>query len=521
LTPPAPTRISVDGKFEDWLGVPKYVDEVQATNNDIAFQRYGLILENGYLSFYLEVKGIILGDNYGYDSFFLFVDADGENSTGYFLRNLGAEYMVEIFGGNNTVASSSLYEFEGDDEYNWSAWNQIADVQASSYLDKMEVQIYPNDWTVEDDFLVLLYANDNEGNLTYSSISLGKRFGALAVTQRPLRDMVSAGVNDLLELEYKAFGSNVSVLATNLRHIGAGSVIDAPSGFNLTAGEKITRTVRVDTTASPNGSFVSLSLLSVEADRPVSIRGEAAKAYVNQGPFGNRIDGWFGDWKRNIGVDVDPKPITNENIDIDRYSANLTQTEAYFYLDVKGEILGGAYVPFNRMKPPPTVGQPAPPQPPRPLPKKSGEDILRIYVDSNSTDNECIIVGNIRADYLVEIKGIYGRILSKSLFHWEDGWKPLAGKLLAEKGREKLEVSFNISAVDIFQMKVVYETTDWKGEGDTSEALSLRGEKQEITRSDGKEKVLMPEFQEIIVPVAFTTLFLLFLQRKRRWNGGA
>src|SRR3989442_4736392 len=68
---------------------------------------------------------------------------------------------------------------------------------------------------------------------------------------------------------------------------------------------------------------------------------------------------------------------------------------------------------FTRLRPGQGNGSGGPPVP---LPRRTGEDILRAYIDLNSTDAAGVPVDGIYADYLLEVRGVAGRITTQALY---------------------------------------------------------------------------------------------------------
>ncbi len=115
-TPASPTRITVDGGLGDWSGIGFLNDTVVASDANVKLRAYSALLEpSGYLSFAIRVEGIALGDTTGFDGFYIFIDKDANPATGFSAREIGAEYLVAVRGGNNAVSSAALYGFTGTD----------------------------------------------------------------------------------------------------------------------------------------------------------------------------------------------------------------------------------------------------------------------------------------------------------------------------------------------------------------------------------------------------------------------
>ncbi|MCK4758022.1 MAG: hypothetical protein KAS67_06200, partial [Thermoplasmata archaeon] len=97
------------------------------------------------------------------------------------------------------------------------------------------------------------------------------------------------------------------------------------------------------------------------------------------------------------------------------------------------------------------------------LKKVSGEDMTRIYVDTNSSTGQDI--GGIQADYMIEVTGIRGKIISSKLYS-------LPGKTFVKdvetgNGPNELEAGVGIDDIECnTTMTVYFESTDWRGNTD-------------------------------------------------------
>ncbi|MEE9116047.1 MAG: hypothetical protein V3U09_04040, partial [Thermoplasmata archaeon] len=468
--------ITIDGQFQDWSGVDLYTDQGQGPNPDTSITGYGYTLDNGFFSFLIEVQGAALGDTTGYDSFYLFFDQDNDPSTGYIVRDLGADYMIEVFGGAGEVASVPMYGYEDtQDRLNFTQWNQIAIGQAYVAGNRLEGQVASNGrFDLSGDFRLMFCADDGEGGVTYSSVNIGPTHGALLATQAEFGQnlIVGSGANDIMRLTFEAKGADVHIESVSFDVIGA---LAQPIGsFDIVEGSTATRTVAVDTTPSTNGELIEISIANIITDTPYTIRGSGAKAYFEDSPTDIVIDGWFGDWEFvQKETDNDAFPIANPDLDIQEsaVSKDATDDTTYFYLEVENELLGGVSAPQVRHKRPPSSGgQPAPPPVMR-LKRMAGEDVTYIYIDSNTsddTDGPLIVDIDVRPDYMIRIEGVYGRVVGEEICHWDPGWNCTS---LVEVGKDtsRIEVSASIPGSSSSEIGVVFASTDWRQRKDTTE----------------------------------------------------
>ena len=467
--------ITIDGQFRDWSGVDLYTNQGQGPNPDTSITRYGYSLDNGFFSFLIEVQGAALGDTTGYDSFYLFIDHDNDPSTGYIVKDLGADYMIEVFGGAREAVSVPMYGYEDtQDRLNFTKWSQIATGSADVGGNGLEGQLVSNGrFDLSGDFRLMFCADDGEGGVTYSSVSIGPTHGALLVRQAEFGQnlVVGNGANDIMQLTFEAKGADVQIESVRFDVFGA--LAQPLSGFEIEEGSTATRIIEVDTTLSTNGDLIEISIADIITDTPYTIRGSGAKAYFEDSPTDMVIDGWFGDWESiQKETDNDASPIANPDLDIQEsaVSKHATDDTAYFYLEVENELLGGVSAPQMRHKQPPSSGgQPSPPV--IRLKRMGGEDVTYIYIDSNTSDDtDGIPIKDIdvRPDYMVRIKGVYGRVVEEEVCQWGPGWN-CTGLVEVSKDTSRIEVSASIPGSSSNVIRVVFASTDWKHRKDTTE----------------------------------------------------
>jgi len=197
------------------------------------------------------------------------------------------------------------------------------------------------------------------------------------------------------------------------------------------------------------------------------MRGQPARAYIGGKPDGKRVDGLFDDWtERNFdSIDDD---LVNNNVDILEFSADKDETFAYFYMRTDGFMLGGTAVPRIRSRSEP---QGSPSNGIVHIPREvSGEDVIRIYIDANSSDWYGLYLGETRYDYMIEIKGIYGKVLPHMslLFKWDGAGFSEWATVEVRKNAHKMECSAAlISLGSLHESNILFVTTDWSGRGDT------------------------------------------------------
>lgn len=487
--------IYIDGQFDDWEGASQYTEQGQGPNPDTSIVNYGYRLDNGHFSYLIGVQGAALGDLNGYDSFYVYVDMDNNPDTGYIVRDMGAEYMVEVFGGNREVIGTPIYEYvDSQDRLNFTQWQSLGTGRAAVDGNRLEGQFVSNGrLDFSGDFRLLFSIDDYEGGATYSSVEVGPTYGALLVTQREFSSnaVLQSGLNDVLRLTLEAKGVDVHIDTIIFNVIGAQA--QPLTSIDISAGSSVERTVQVDMSQATPDAMISINVSNVDSNVPFTVQGSGARAYYLNAPAEERIDGWFGEWEQQTDTDSDGTPVVNPDNDIQEsgVAKNTTDDTAYFYLQVQDQLLGGYSSPQVRQK----IGIPGPPQPAPPvtqLRRMGGEDRTYVYIDSNTsddTDGKLIQGIGIRPDYMIRIKGIYGRITSMEICHWDPPWNCVES-VEAILDTSKMEISAVIPGISTSEMGVVFASTDWRHRGDSTEPTT----RTDRSRGQGGPEPMAPSW---------------------------
>jgi len=492
------SAVIVDGNPAEWASLPTYVDPVPSPNPDAAIERYGVFSDGIRLYALVQVAGRALGDSAGYDAFYLFFDTDGDSTSGYQIEGLGVDDVVEVYGGEGRVVSARLYEFPPDAEINWSRRTVAAPVSAAVFGSALELAVDIDAFEFSaTDSVILVATDDFDGVVSRASLAITGTYGAIRIRQRPLVSVIPTGTGAALELEVTAMGTipdGDTWPVGPFSFVATAGVTAAASPATLTlsrANPSTTVIVFVTATAFSVGTPLEVAVSSVSADRPVTISGEGLRAYFEAVPPGIRVDGLFEDWAslrfRDTDVSASPRP----SLDIESFGGTSNASGTYFHLQVAGSLHGGIPIP-QRIAPAvsaPGGGGPSPPGPP--LPRVTGEDIAQVYIDVNSSDSVGVSVGGIFADYMVEVRGIGGRITSQTPFRWQPGWVPDSSLTLrTAKNATALEGSLGLSPAALNATEMVFATTDWSGVGDSTIVLATRGYHPSMTRGGPRFTVM-------------------------------
>jgi len=214
------------------------------------------------------------------------------------------------------------------------------------------------------------------------------------------------------------------------------------------------------------GDVVAVSLTRANSLVPVFIHGAPVRAYVAAPPIRVQIDGLFADWASRDVLDTDSKTVSNPDLDIVGYGAATSNSTAFFHVHVAGTMLGGG-IPERLFKSPVSVGNGSSGAGSPIQSRRTGEDILLVYLDSNSSDPQGFSIGGISANYLVEICGEGGKIASKTVYFWSNRWIRQPGvSVVAAKDDTDIEASLPI--VGLNRTRIVIQSTNWASAGDVT-----------------------------------------------------
>jgi len=469
--------LGVDGDFGEWAHVAKFGMQAPAALPEVSVDEWAVQSDAKMLYMYLETESNVVGTS-NVNSFFLFVDSDGDPATGYSVSTVGADYMLELHGWNQKVESASLMRFDStSDQFNWTSWTNIDSLTVATKAEKLEAMANLPAALSSGARFVLLAQDNVPSQASSISYPVPAKGGALIIVQEPgtgvssLDGTILASSNvSLARLVLKCEGASGTV--NSISPVVDGASLASPiTEVSLSQGDSESVEILVDSTMTPSQDLVSAyvtkaGVSSTFAD--VVIIGEPVRAYVSSPPPSIQIDGAFGDWTERISPDTDSVPIANPNINMTAVGSVNTTSYAAFYVSVQGQVFQGAYVPAIRGKPTSQGGGGGPVVPHR----KTGEDILRVYIDSDISNTTGQLIQRstkvIGADYLLEIDGINGEIVSRSLMSYSSGeWTPVPVDIPAAADSQRIETSVPSASIGGASSFVsIIETTDWRTRSD-------------------------------------------------------
>ncbi|MCK4456956.1 MAG: lamin tail domain-containing protein, partial [Thermoplasmata archaeon] len=380
--------IRIDGQFSDWTDASR----TQSSGDFMINPNIDIIetaVENNveYVSFYLRVSGSVLQGEpttRRADTVHIFIDVDRSYGTGYQIRGIGADFIIEVYGTNGEVALSRLMRFDTNrGQEDWSSWLSEVNVHSEVSGQNLETQVYwPTIATEQTTIDVLFHAKSWNGHEDFADFISSNSEGILLVRQRSgIQNDILTGVNQvLLEVDLFAVDTDIEVLSIEVAITGTAEysdvsavelvdlggtpvsqriwmgptvIFDAP--ITIQSQEMERYYVVADIASTSSGNTIGASIPHTGAvtltSGVVTIERVAATldvGYIEMIPSDIVIDGGFADW---LGTSLDsndePETGLKQSIDIRSYDAANDNTSASFYLKVDGEVFGGTSVPYD------------------------------------------------------------------------------------------------------------------------------------------------------------------------------
>lgn len=512
-TGPSPNYpIRIDGQFADWSSVSKIDAPPPARlNPDIDITRVAVRSNLDHTAFYLEVAGDPLAGGLApqrvTNAFFAFIDADRSPATGYELQGLGADRMIRVDTWGGRAVGATLHEFDATrDPHDWNGWVRVGPVAAAGSGNQLEFEARQVDLGSNAAVEVAFASRGWNGESDAADVIVTDASPFVLVGQDTAAPQTITGLGDVLAgLTLAAVDGPVTVAALNVTlwgTFGAGSLsavdlVDsagtilseqapgatvrfALAAFSIPANTTRTLTVQ-GKVGTPDGSTVGVFMASphdvqtaaggVAFVAPVS--GPDSLAYVGVVRAGVWTDGGFADWSNVTSDPVgDVQPIWDSDVDLSAYSFQGSSGSTYFTAQVVGRALNGTMVPaLNPAYTPPgngssngTLGPPPPPV--------NGTDYLLFYLDKDGSSATGYQVGGMGADYLIQITGKGGNIVSSTALRfngtsaWAWSWTPL-GNAAAAKDGSRVEAA--LSGVPITNIsRAFFEVRGWNLAADSS-----------------------------------------------------
>lgn len=473
-----PKIFAVDGDFGEWSGVDKFGVYPNSLSGPIAITEWAVQTDESRLFLYVSTEGTIMSTS-DVSSYYLFVDSDSSTTTGYLVSGIGADYLLQLDGWNGSVQGTALSEYGSTgDRYDWNSWDNVGSLSAMSSGNGLEAMAEMS-FNLETSARFMLLAQNSleQRSISYTPPETG---GLLIVEVEAGTGVLLGGLVDqdpgitMMRLKLTCDGSDGTISSITPLVSGA-TLVSAIEDIPLQPGEEQTVDVVVDTSLANVGSLAYISVNEAQIESTFAdvqvIGDDFVKAYVVSAPSSIVIDGAFADWTGRTTTDTELITLENDNIDIDAVGAVNGTSSSAFYVSVKGEMCSGSYVPVIKQKPSGGGGGIVIPT------RKTGEDLLRIYIDSdmNNTTGQIVTLSSkvIGADRMLEITGLNGEIVSKSIKTYSFGsWTYTSGTINAANDKQRLEVDVSSSSLGgASSIDFIVETTDWRARTDLATAV--------------------------------------------------
>ncbi len=509
--------IQIDGQFGDWVGVSKVsAASPPILNPDIDITQVAVKDNIDFLSIYLEVQGNALGGGPAptriTNTFYAFIDSDHSRSTGYQVQGLGADRMIRINTWGGQIVGATLLQFDSTHgPHDWSGWISEAYAIAAGFGNRLEFQVPWVEIASAPTTVYVAFASRSwDGQSDAADVVTTNTNPFVLVSQNTAAPTAVNGNSALIaRFTFNAIGGDVRITGINVTFSGSFgpssiSEVDlVDEAGNPIATGPLVGTVHFDLSsfvvsnngtrslavrprvASADGTTIGALIQDIQDVSVVSagvaflgpIRVPASLAYIGFVPPGPHVDGAFGEWRNVVSDPIgDVQPRWSKDVDLTGYEFKGSGGSAYFMASVLGTALNGTMVPvLNTAYVPSSNGTggntTAPPPAPMPV---NGTDYVRFFLDSDGLPGTGYPIGGIGADYMVEIAGKEGVILSSEALRfsgsspWEWNWTVM-GSAPAAKDLSRIETAIPGVAITNAS-RAFFEITGWNEAYDASSA---------------------------------------------------
>jgi len=463
----------VDGEFEDWNSAVKYEDVPdRSLPSSIDIITYAVQQDSSDVFFYMKVYGSLFSNGSKVN---IFVDADGDASTGYRVRGIGADLRIEATG----AASGRYYQFSpGESQESWSGWSHSGTARCAASSGELECSV-PLDRISDAASARVVFHTSGSGMQDYSEAAVGTLYGAVVVREVPVEQQLlqpgSEGVV-LLRLEVEAKGTDNDLSTLTVKRLGTGVDDDASSltlwrsntaldtkklsmgrakfipNLHLEEGEKAVLTVTANIWESAHGDSIGISAVEVETSRGFStlLHGTPYTAYIGSYPDRVVPDGNPAEWPQTVIVPDGTDKDLPGDVDVMSFRGVVQDGSIAFYMELRGMPFQGSAVPVSG---------------------DSGMTEYCIYMD---TDNNTTTGDSRGAEYRLCLRGMYSQIHHVSLSDYVQStgsWDEISTGISAGAAGKGVEVSMDLAQVSGTPGRAVVVTYLCGGEMDSIELM--------------------------------------------------
>ncbi|MCX8174469.1 MAG: choice-of-anchor J domain-containing protein [Thermoplasmata archaeon] len=482
-------KIQLDGELSDWEGARKSQFSAGTVPAQIDILNAAIDSDEKWYYFLVEVRGeIFVGDarqnNSGYmDILQIFVDTDRNPETGYYVKGIGAEYVLNIGGCRGAIFTHEVYKFdETRNRFDWEGKVSYGSIDCAQSTHAVELRVQKKVFNT-DTIEVVYHMFSYNGMEDFSDYIVSNKEPALVCNVRYVGNEVIDNAAEFLRVELTAPQADVVLKGITLKEVGSSQPVEVEYSINGGARTKvsfggikeidfnnlITR-ARTEIVFYLNASaHLPESAVGIEIDGREGVRaegvvsliesqeaGKARISYVKSAPSKIKIDGAFGDWRdKQLEEDEDDAPA---QYNIRKFGAFRNDGNVSFYVSVEDALFLGAEVPFTG--PVRIEHNITPPQPVTP-PPLIGYDYLRIYISRENITFGYNIYG-LLANYKIEVIGLHGKILNTTMYEfngasiYDERWNKIDSPVSAKDGLQ-IEVLCGLAG----NLTVVFETSNW------------------------------------------------------------
>jgi len=367
----------VDGDFQEWESeIPYYGLRSDKSSINILNMKFHPS-DNG-IYFYIRPQTDIFQKPTG---IYIFLDIDLSPDTGYRVYDMGAEYMIEIYGWNSSIQGKNLYIFNGSNQQDFSNFKIIGSVQTIY----KEHQIEGFASLPYKKFRALTLSYDYIGHEAIVPCPLYGKEG-IVITEEKYSSILEINKTAAL-LKIKFLGSDTTINSIYFRASGTANIspyynfslyldngnelFDA-SDTLLSSAHIINDMVmfpKLKVDIKNSTLFLTVNITDYEnlektlkleiyylnsTNRYFLDNRIDDASYIGSIPTNPEIDGSFEDWS-NVNSDDSQDVVSSDgkmnidapNIDLLHF-AMYNENSLYLFMDVRGKILGGANAPTTR-----------------------------------------------------------------------------------------------------------------------------------------------------------------------------
>ena len=474
----AGTGITVDASFGDWSaqGVVPFRAVHAASQPSLSLSAFAVHRVASHLYLWVEAEGRLLSDPTGLDTVYAFLDADGNPDTGYRILGLGADFRVGVIGGNSTVESSVLHDFEGADAEDWTGWMSLGPVGSAVAGRSLEIDVPLGPvGALSPDYLVAFLVEGNDGDWSASAVAVGDSPAAIRASLSRETTVVTVGTQFASLALSLAGGTEARVDDVLLDVLGPAGVQVQGLPLLLTSGSPAASLdlVVTSTTGAQPGDVVTVRVASVAATAPVTVEAGVAAAYLISPSTAKRVDGLFADWANDTAPSGGATP-SNPDVDLEGQGASDEGGAFFVYAEVLGEALRGGRVPQVDQRTAPSTGQSGPAQSAGPPARRTAEDRLLVLVDVDPGGGTGARYDGIEPDWRVEVRGRGGKATASRAYSWgAGGWGEQAVPVAVAAFGSEVELRLGVPVGP--DALVVIDLRDWQGAVDATMAFGTRG----------------------------------------------